>query len=667
MNIKGEVYGTTCKIKSDNGELKNNNTYYVKVCTMTEKESYICSNPSSHTTKDLTEPTITVNNNVTITYKDDNIKGEAGHYFKSTLDGTSTSEVQKCDDSFTCEESTTSITKDTWYKTNDSSVTLTYQNSGDGRVTARITDRSNNSSESSKDISVYKVTFNKGTADTIDGQATNISKTCTAEKDNPCKITSPSITKANYTVVGWNTNSNATTSSWNVGVEKNISNNSTYYPIVRINKVIIRFNPNGGTVTGETTTASGNIYKWKTDSDGLISRTNANGSTYSTDFFKIAYGSETASDDLPDYNNSKYLKITKTGYRAVTDAEWKCLSGCTTSGKMFNQKSIYNASDFCNASGSDCTVVLGVNWTPITYTISYNLDGGSYGTNHPTSASYNSSISISNPTRTGYKFTGWKITGMDSTTHTYGSSTITSTSISSTTATSFKNLRSTSGTVTFTAQWEDTTAPTISMSKSSSTTLCKGATVKLTCSDSGSGMKQAYMNDNGTVTTGTSSTSQQFNTTRSGKISTYVKCTDNAGNVSDAKYYYTVVYKYSCKCPYCPSGYKDNGSSCYKITTSYTSCKPCSDYNDSLGSCSNNYCVVFKALQAEECMVRGQKNGCHSCPSGYSIVSSFSSSISQSKACSKTTTSYQDYSYTTSNSSSSCSSDCTQTTRSCSS
>ena len=83
---------------------------------------------------------------------------------------------------------------------------------------------------------------------------------------------------------------------------------------------------------------------------------------------------------------------------------------------------------------------------------------------------------------------------MDSVTHTYGSNTTTSTSISSTKATSFKNLRGTSGTVTFTALWEDTTAPTISMSKSSSTTLCKGATVKLTCSDSGSGMQQAYMN-----------------------------------------------------------------------------------------------------------------------------------------------------------------------------
>ena len=42
---------------------------------------------------------------------------------------------------------------------------------------------------------------------------------------------------------------------------------------------------------------------------------------------------------------------------------------------------------------------------------------------------------------------------MDSVEHTYGSNTTTATSISSTTATSFKNLRATAGTVTFTAQW----------------------------------------------------------------------------------------------------------------------------------------------------------------------------------------------------------------------
>jgi hypothetical protein len=43
---------------------------------------------------------------------------------------------------------------------------------------------------------------------------------------------------------------------------------------------------------------------------------------------------------------------------------------------------------------------------------------------------------------------------MDGVTHTYGNSTTAATSIASTNATNYKNLRSTAGTVTFTAQWQ---------------------------------------------------------------------------------------------------------------------------------------------------------------------------------------------------------------------
>lgn len=93
-------------------------------------------------------------------------------------------------------------------------------------------------------------------------------------------------------------------------------------------------------------------------------------------------------------------------------------------------------------------------YTANTYSISYTLNGGTHGSSHPNSATYDVAFTVNNPTRTGYTFTGWNITGMNSgVTHTYGSSTSTGTSFGPTTATSFKNLRSTAGTVTFTAQW----------------------------------------------------------------------------------------------------------------------------------------------------------------------------------------------------------------------
>ena len=48
-------------------------------------------------------------------------------------------------------------------------------------------------------------------------------------------------------------------------------------------------------------------------------------------------------------------------------------------------------------------------WTPITYALSYDLNGGSYGTYHPASATYDSVVQISNPTKTGYTFAGWSV------------------------------------------------------------------------------------------------------------------------------------------------------------------------------------------------------------------------------------------------------------------
>ena len=49
-------------------------------------------------------------------------------------------------------------------------------------------------------------------------------------------------------------------------------------------------------------------------------------------------------------------------------------------------------------------------WEPISYNIGYNLNSGSYGENHPTSANFGNTVTISNPTRIdGYHFTGWTI------------------------------------------------------------------------------------------------------------------------------------------------------------------------------------------------------------------------------------------------------------------
>ena len=506
-NIKetGTIEGNDCKLLG----LKQNSIYYLRVCMKTSRGNYLCSNTESRTTKKIKDPIITINNNVNIEYKNDGINGEAGYYFNSMIKGTSNKDVQECtlsNNIFTCQDGNTKEIKGfTWYKTLDNNINITHTENGNGKITARTLDKSNNMAEAAKEISVYKIVFKKGTADTIGGVATDIEKLCTAEKSKTCSVTSPSIEKNGYEIIGWNTSNSATTSSWNVNTSKSISANSTYYPITKlntytvsynanggsgapasqtkttnnnltlssvkptrvgytfqgwgtsssattatyqpggtysdnksitlyavwkINKVNIKFSTNSGTVQTSSTNASGKIYKWKQDSSGVVSRTAANGSTYSNPFFTLKYGSSTNSDGLPNYNNSKYLNITKTGHNAISGQEWKCLSGCTLSGKVFNQATVYKASDFCDASKGDCTVTLGVNWVASTYTITLDSQGATssgttkvyyqynttktingtvcyYYTNSTLTNCLSNGYNITKPTKTNYTFSGY--------------------------------------------------------------------------------------------------------------------------------------------------------------------------------------------------------------------------------------------------------------------
>ncbi len=214
----------------------------------------------------------------------------------------------------------------------------------------------------------------------------------------------PTVTKTGYTCK-WNTASDGSGTSYNSGASYTPSATGsttvTMYAICTINKVHINYHVNGGTVTASTTSNSGTTYSWTT-TDSIVY---LNGTKLTT---SINYGASTSSSGLPNYNNSKYLKITKTGYSALDGAEWICSSGCTTAGKTYDQDVAYASSDFCDTSNGDCTVVLKVNWQANTYTVSYNANGGSGSMSTDTVAYNTGYVTKKNGfTRTGYTFDGW--------------------------------------------------------------------------------------------------------------------------------------------------------------------------------------------------------------------------------------------------------------------
>ena len=204
----------TCLIKG----LDDETIYYYKTCMTTEKGSIICSNSYSTSTASFVSPEFsTKDDTITIKYKDDNVK-EPYHYFKSNVNGNSDKNVSECtlgsDNKFTCSGSTSNITKDKWYKVNENEVKITYKDNEikNGDITARIMDGTGNYKDSDKKFNLYRTVFKKGNADKINNSTNDITNICLNDIDKKCNIKSPSISKDGYTIVGWNTDSSASSS-----------------------------------------------------------------------------------------------------------------------------------------------------------------------------------------------------------------------------------------------------------------------------------------------------------------------------------------------------------------------------------------------------------------------------------------------------------------------
>ena len=458
---EGTITNKGCKIEG----LVQNKNYYVKVCMTSKNDSRACSTPEIVKTKEVKSPSININTNdsIKITYDDTNIiaaKGE--HYFKSNIDGTTDKNVKYCSFSsnYNCNGETKVISKNTRYKVDDKEVKLSYTNSGDITITAVTRDKSGNYKSTDKNYSLYKIIFSRGTADTIGGQTNNIEKLCLANVNGKCSIASPSIEKVNHKIIGWNTNSNAKTSSWNVNASKNINKSETYFPIVKLKTYTIKYNANGGSgvpsnqvkehnknitlSTSKPTRTGYTFVNWNTSSAGngtsysagatysgnsditmyaqwrrnrVIINFSVNGGTlistakYSVDangivtqngsnLYSMYYNDTIMSTGLPNYNNSSYLNIMRNGYEGVSGAEWKCLSGTCTKQTYSQDTNTYKASDFCDASKTDCTITLGVNWNEVSTKTMYinaniglNCRSGS-GTSYSIVTAYACGVSV---------------------------------------------------------------------------------------------------------------------------------------------------------------------------------------------------------------------------------------------------------------------------------
>ena len=230
-----------------------------------------------------------------------------------------------------------------------------------------------NATTSGKTVTYYaQWSINKLTINYNANGGTGTIASHTANYNTNYTLKANGFTRKGYTFTGWNTRADGKGTAHNAGASiKNTSTTNltiTYYAQWRINVVTVKYNVNGGTLTAKT--GSNN---WSKDSSGIIKQ---NGNVYTQ---KFNYNSSAGANGIVNYNNKKYIKITKIGHHVASGREW--CSGTSANGTCYNQDANYSglgtsSSKLCDASRGDCTVTLYVGWKTNTVTVKYRVNNG---------------------------------------------------------------------------------------------------------------------------------------------------------------------------------------------------------------------------------------------------------------------------------------------------
>ena len=237
-------------------------------------------------------------------------------------------------------------------------------------------------------------------------------------------LSSTKPTKSGSRFEGWSTSSSATTANYQPGQTYSTNANLTLYAVwtpTGSYDCYIVYKCGGGQITDSNST-----YNLSSSGSGDIQKDN------------YTFWPGTVS-----YNNNYSLLSTSTFSLLRTGYTIKNEYYCEQQPSLkFNGGTSYSYTSlepgmltrqYSNSSNYYRIIYLVVNWTPITYTISYNLNGGNFPNgynyiqnNRLANPSGNVTYDLSSfsgvnnewfeleiPTKTGYKFKGWNFTGLD--------------------------------------------------------------------------------------------------------------------------------------------------------------------------------------------------------------------------------------------------------------
>ena len=287
----------------------------------------------------------------------------------------------------------------------------------------------------------------------------SVSGNPTSYQVDSADITLKNPTKTGYQFAGW-TGSNGSTAQTTVKIAKGSTGNKSYTANWKANTVYIAYGVNGGTVSSSTYSvnqygyvqnASNNPWFHSIQYGNKDDMYNASTLGLTKNGYSFAYwqnektGTKYQQDDVYESTsfygeNTSQTTANTADVRCYVKAIWTPIDYAITydlaDGSISGQKTSYNIETanftlptpvrkgytFAGWTGTglsfatkSVTVAKGstgarsytATWTKDTYTISYNLNGGSV-TGNPTSYQVDTAdITLKNPSKTGYSFAGW--------------------------------------------------------------------------------------------------------------------------------------------------------------------------------------------------------------------------------------------------------------------
>ena len=284
-------------------------------------------------------------------------------------------------------------------------------------------------------LTCYTITYNSNgaTGGSVPASTTHVNNDYVTVQSN-----TGNLVRTGYTFSGWNTKANGTGSNYAEGASFTITGNVTLYAKWTLNTYTVHFNKNHDDATGtmgdqtftynksQKLTANAFTHNgytfigWSTTADGSVSYTNGqsvnnlttqNGAVvnlyavWQLNTYSITY----------DLNQGSVATPNPTSYTVASDAitlvnptrEGYTFTGWTGTGLNGPTMTVTIPQGSVGDRSYQAT------WA-LTYTIGYDLAGGSLVTPNPTTyTEVSDAITLVNPTRDGYTFAGWTGTDLD--------------------------------------------------------------------------------------------------------------------------------------------------------------------------------------------------------------------------------------------------------------